>query len=84
MYKDKKKDGIKAANTSHKDNMDVARPPAQTRLSQQNMSCHDKNMQSLFTFMKIWTIKIIATLIVNAHEHNLLNSFCTNGYVCLY
>ena len=46
--------------------------------------------QSLFTFIKIWTIKIIvrplkqARLIVNAHKHNLLNSFCSNGYVCLY
>ena len=26
-----------------------------------------------------------ARLIVNAHKHNLLiNSFCINGYVCLY
>ena len=25
-----------------------------------------------------------AKLIVNAHKHNLLNSFCNNGYVCLY
>ena len=47
--------------------------------------------QSLFTFMKIWKIKIIcmsikqARLIVNAHKHNLLiNSFCNNGYICLY
>ena len=25
-----------------------------------------------------------ARLIVKAHKHNLLNSFCNNGYVCLY
>ena len=51
--------------------------------------------KSLFTSMKIWKknkkikIKIIlncksitqAELIVIAHKHNLLNSFCNNGYV---
>ena len=25
-----------------------------------------------------------AGLIVNAHKHNLLNSVCNNGYVCIY
>ena len=43
--------------------------------------------KSLFTFMKIWKIKkncqsiTQAELIVIAHKHNLLNSFCNNGYV---
>ena len=48
--------------------------------------------QSLYTFMKIimdnqnhcMSIKQ-ARVLVNAHKHNLLiNSFCNNGYVCLY
>ena len=50
--------------------------------------------QSLFTVLKIWScmdnqnhcMSIKKTrLIVNAHKHNLLiNSFCNDGYVCLY
>ena len=38
---------------------------------------------SLFTFMKRWTICMSikqAKLVVNAHKHNLLNSFCNNWY----
>ena len=51
--------------------------------------------QSSFTLVKIWTITENhsrydsmsikqAKLIVNAHKHNLLNSFCNNRYATVF